>query len=484
MKKQFKHHWILACLTLGAAVILRIPSSSRASVQPGPNGTLVGAIRWDAWNGDASSAGLAVEKSLGPEQWHYRLPFFAQELSSTQAQTRGNTQAIVDQEINYASAAGLDYWAFGFYPAGTTVDSWQVQPTNYGLKYYLSSSHKTDINFCLIFNTFGQAANWNSTVQQAVVLMQNSSYQKVAGGRPLIYLFSNPTTKFGSIQAGKDAIDKLRTSAQAAGLANPYIATMVFDAGSGDANVSNYGLDAISAYANLDSQQNQQYSYTQLAASNRTFWDAAKNTGRQVIPIVSTGWDPRPRYANPVPWDPNPVPGAWYASPTGAEFASNLLAAINWNKANPSSTNANAVIIYAWNEFDEGGWLAPTKGFGNNLLNAAAGVLGGRQIAYTWSTPTPQPTVTPKPGPTATLTPTPSAKPTVTPAQATPPPGGSSSGSPDTPGNNQSILKDGAESLPVGPFIGVLAVLGAVGAAMSLTHFHLAVVKFFQRRPK
>jgi hypothetical protein len=37
---------------------------------------LLGATRWDAWqeNGDIQAT---VERSLGPNHWHYRLPFFA-----------------------------------------------------------------------------------------------------------------------------------------------------------------------------------------------------------------------------------------------------------------------------------------------------------------------------------------------------------------------------------------------------------------------
>ena len=37
---------------------------------------LVGAIRWDAWQ-ENGGIQAAVEKTLGPNHWHYRLPFFA-----------------------------------------------------------------------------------------------------------------------------------------------------------------------------------------------------------------------------------------------------------------------------------------------------------------------------------------------------------------------------------------------------------------------
>jgi len=33
---------------------------------------------------------------------------------------------------------------------------------------------------------------------------------------------------------------------------------------------------------------------------------------------------------------------------------------LSWIRKNPDITPAKAVIIYAWNENDEGGWLTPT----------------------------------------------------------------------------------------------------------------------------
>jgi len=76
---------------------------------------VVGAIRWDAWHGPASEVGLTVEKTLAPAHWHYRLPFYGKVAGENAVEVRGNTQEVMDQEIAYARAAGLDYWAFVVY---------------------------------------------------------------------------------------------------------------------------------------------------------------------------------------------------------------------------------------------------------------------------------------------------------------------------------------------------------------------------------
>ena len=51
-----------------------------AQADPETSRPIVGAIRWDGWHGDASEVGLTVEKTLAPNHWHYRLPFFGKDV--------------------------------------------------------------------------------------------------------------------------------------------------------------------------------------------------------------------------------------------------------------------------------------------------------------------------------------------------------------------------------------------------------------------
>ena len=45
---------------------------------------------------------------------------------------------------------------------------------------------------------------------------------------------------------------------------------------------------------------------------------------------------------------------------TPEQLARHVRDAIQWTQANRDLNPANAVIIYAWNENNEGGWLVPT----------------------------------------------------------------------------------------------------------------------------
>ena len=57
--------------------------------------------------------GRTVTDDLTPERFHYRLPFFAKptNLSQTAYISDGNSTEVMQQEIDYAHAYGIDYWA-------------------------------------------------------------------------------------------------------------------------------------------------------------------------------------------------------------------------------------------------------------------------------------------------------------------------------------------------------------------------------------
>jgi hypothetical protein len=94
---------ILILLAVGMGVAL-------APAQEGLPRPVVGAIRWDAWTGGEITA--QVERSLGPPKYHDRLPWFAEVLAEGRVRIDGRPQTVMDREIAFAAAAGLDYWAF------------------------------------------------------------------------------------------------------------------------------------------------------------------------------------------------------------------------------------------------------------------------------------------------------------------------------------------------------------------------------------
>ena len=341
--------FLLAAFT---CVVALSASAQGGQAQPGPGGRpLIGAIRWDAWSGGPTTR--HVEKTLGPKQYHWRLPWYAEVLDDHTVRIHGGRQDIMDREIRYAAEAGIDYWAFVLYAEDSDLTT--------ALKLYLRSRQTRRVGFCMLLHhpIAAPDAQWPSVLRRYVRLMKDPRYQTVLDGRPLIYLY-RPSLR-GKSYARRFAA--IRRAARDAGLGNPYLAYMGWRPAADWRTARELGFDAVSAYAFGGAQGGR---YQDLAAQVETAqWQTCRRLGIPVIPLVQTGWDKRPRMDNPVPWER----GAAYHKarrhfepPTPAQLAAHLGRALDWVERNRALCPARSVIVYAWNENDEGGWLVPTRG--------------------------------------------------------------------------------------------------------------------------
>ncbi len=88
----------------------------------------------------------------------------------------------------------------------------------------------------------------------------------------------------------------------------------------------------------------------------------------QCVPLSTAGRSQVPRIKVSTSWTDNDIPGSsgghygfeYTRKGTPQEIADHLRENIEWVQDNPDCTLLNSVLIYAWNEHDEGGWLCPT----------------------------------------------------------------------------------------------------------------------------
>jgi len=332
-------HEIIICVLSVLA-----PALAMAAEVPAPR-PIVGAIRWDAWTGGAVTE--QVERTLGPEKYHDRLPWFTEVVGKDQVRIDGSLQRVMDQEIGFAADAGLDYWAFLVYP--------ESNPMSVALKQYLMSPDRGRINFCLILHNSLLVSDeqWPKERDRAVALLKQPGYQKVLGGRPLVYVFTGKRPPF-------DRYSKFLAAAKESGL-HPYSVFMGWNPPADFRSVSTKGFDAVSAYAKSGNQAE----FGQLAlAVEKDYWQAAAEAQVPYVPLVTTGWDKRPRQDHPVSWERGHAYHEQKVFPSRAtpqDIADHLQRAIEFVRTYGEICAAQAVIIYAWNEYDEGGWLAPTR---------------------------------------------------------------------------------------------------------------------------
>ncbi len=308
---------------------------------------LVGAIRWDAWCGGPVTE--QVQQTLGPAKYHHRLPWFAEVKGDNQVRIDGRAPGIMEREIAFAADAGLDFWAFLLYAEGDSM--------SHALQQYLESPQRDRINFCVILhNGFGVAdAAWPKALARLVALLREPGYQRVHGGRPLVF-------EFQARVAGKfprERLAEFRRAAQQAGL-NPYCVFMGWNPPSDFARASTNGFDAVSAYAFGSDVP----TFARLARQVEDgYWKKAAEARVPYIPLVTTGWDKQPRKDHPVSWEKDQAyhrQAVFPAQGAPEEIAAHLKRALGFVHVHPDLCAARTVIVYAWNEHDEGGWLSPT----------------------------------------------------------------------------------------------------------------------------
>ena len=102
-------------------------------------------------------------------------------------------------------------------------------------------------------------------------------------------------------------------------------------------------------------------SFAQLSQKNKAYNQTYASYAQQIqcVPLATVGRYQLPHIKTGVSWTGD---YSWQYTRKGtpAEIAQDVYQTLEWVKENPGATAANAVLIYGWNEHDEGGYLCPT----------------------------------------------------------------------------------------------------------------------------
>lgn len=368
---------LLSASTAMTLMQLAYPRAARASAN-----YVVGAIRWDAWYGTGTTANstLYAQQNLDYPQWQFRAPSCAQQISPYQLNFAPcDVQSAFDAEITAAHNAGLNYWAYTWYGAPLAAGNLFQN----GWLLHQSSSIKNEMNWCMTWqiSDLGGATVFASAFSTLVAYMQQSNYQTVLSGRPLLYIFvdQNPPSGsgWGSWSAFQTSLNAFRTACTTAGLGNPYIVMM-----GSNSTVALANADACGGYISVPVTAIGGAPYSAQITEDAAVWAAAAVAGIPFVPTVQCGWDTRPRSQNRtplsagIPW----IGSNNYLSPgTPTQIASDFQAAITFVGNNPTLCPAKLILAYSWTECDEGGSaLVPewtSSGPNAAILNAVGAVL-------------------------------------------------------------------------------------------------------------
>jgi hypothetical protein len=248
---------------------------------------------------------------------------------------------------------GVDAVSFVYYQPFNPV----MSTYNNALNRFLNSAENHTITFSLILQGYHlcNESGRGEFTEDIFAFIQHPKYQRVIDGRPLVYLYDIPTfiTNFGSRQNARDGLDSFRSKAVQKNLGKPIVVGL-----DGHSSYADLEFDAYGSYVSTGVGEEREYPYSYLMKANQASWDYLGRLHKEVILPVSIGWDPRPRLDDP---DIGSIYRGtlWYTAPRPEEVTENILAAYRWMLLHPESSALRTILIYAWNEYDEGLCLEP-----------------------------------------------------------------------------------------------------------------------------
>ena len=289
----------------------------------------------------------------------------------------GEDVHVMEKQIEWAADYGLDFFAFDWYWKGDVPD------LNHAITAFLKAGNRNRMQFCLMWanhtpvpTTMKQFTKMvNFWVQNYFFNPQMMSME----GKPIVIIFSPEQLRSSAHKLGKNTKDILnlaREMAVKAGLPGIYfIATTYAKSSWVNEELPQEGYDALTAYNYHSSGFIGEFStkvpasnnYSELFSGYKSQWEwILQNSNLPYIVPMTAGWDSRP-WGSDTPHD--------RSDSTPESFRQMLLAGRDEMERYPEKTMRMG-IIYAWNEFGEGGYIAPTKKWGFQYLQAVKDVFG------------------------------------------------------------------------------------------------------------
>ncbi len=302
-----------------------------------------------------------------------------------------NDQATMDREIVAAAGHGVDFFAIlWYYPKPGSRQEKYAPLLNKGLETYLASDNAGMMRFFIEycnspdFSASGEE-EWAACVAPWVDAMKHPAYLRVDGR--LVFKVHGVTqflrANDNDLDLCRQRLDTLRDAVRNAGLGEMIIGvgisgqTPPLGAKWPPAELFDFTATYI-CVPEIDGRE-ADYPYAVLSKQAHTTLRNRVSDPLPWMPYLAAGWNPRP-------WTyPKAAPHyqRFFTFPTRAEFAEELRAmktALTRHSSlglpKKDGTMQKAFTIYAWNEFGEGGIVAPTKGRGHMMLQCIKDVFG------------------------------------------------------------------------------------------------------------
>ena len=357
----YKHLAFKSYLKLNVILFFLLYSSFEIKAQDYQSKVKVGAYYFSGWTGKTNH----LTKSLITD-YYKRQPKWGWVAGGKETMSK---------EIEYASNAGIDFFSFCWYYVNSDSTKFKYHPLNSALDSYLTSKNRQKMQFnLLVANHLGaiiRPQDWEVVTNEWIRIFKKQNYLLVEQ-KPLITFFSlnSLLEEFKTESHIRRALDSFREKAYQAGLSGISIAICVNGEDDEVEKAKLSGFDILTGYnyhhAGFNGK-NMELPISNLLVGSENIWQKFIRANRPYIPVVTLNWDSRP-WAN---LDMQSVNSPRYIGYSAGSIYNSITHAISWVSSHPMAvTNERLMMIYAWNEYGEGAWLAPTKAFGNSFLRA------------------------------------------------------------------------------------------------------------------
>lgn len=321
----------------------------------------VGAYYFDGWTAQHDQ----INKLLYADYGH-RQPVWG---------WRDDTIEIMRKQIDYCADHGIAFWAFDWY-----YPQWKSKrhPCNNALELYLKAPNRPRLKFCLTVANHGEFGigpkDWDDCCRIWMDLFRQPTYLRL-DGQPLLIVFApwDLEQRFGNANSVCEAFEALRAKAKQAGLPGVAVAACA-ESSENLNNLARSGYTLLTAY-NYTSTGTGQKPFRSLMETHRKIFDEfARVSPLPYIPVITTGWDCRPFEVALPPEKRSP----WYPDRTPQLVEEFVRMGVLWlDQHTQKATPQRLLLLYAWNENGEGGYLTPTTKDGTEYLKAVQRGIGG-----------------------------------------------------------------------------------------------------------
>lgn len=293
-----------------------------------------------------------------------------------------NEQETMDAEILTAAGHGVDFFQILWYPQTGPKSEPHQDKLNVAVDQFMASKNAHRMRFTLEYVNhppflLASDDEWEQGCRFWCKVMQHPSYLRV-DGRPVLKIHS---AHHFLEQNGNEPenvakrIHRLRQMAEEAGLENPLIGGGVMPEALLPDNMAE-PYDFVTTYMDVPKLEASTgpYPYEHLLEMAEKAWALyGEKSKKPYVPYLPAGWDPRP-WKDPRPSFELPDRDQW------TQALSRIKAALDKHDNLGLPTKADkvqkALLVYAWNEFGEGGIVAPTAGDGTMKLECIQEVFG------------------------------------------------------------------------------------------------------------